>query len=119
MNTFPFSSHLITHRCVLSVIALSLSFAAVAQDNEEGNKVVVSGSIQSDILFPQNDDKIGTEDYSEWGLTNSFAEVNITSNELDAGVRFEYLDHPLPGFHKDYAGWGVPFFYVKGHNKNT
>ena len=119
MNTFPFLSHLIAHRCVLSVVALSLSFAAVAQDNEEGNKVVVSGSIQSDILFPQNDDKIGTEDYSEWGLTNSFAEVNITSNELDAGVRFEYLDHPLPGFHKDYAGWGVPFFYVKGHNKKT
>ena len=45
------------------------------------------------------------------------------SEHVDAGARFEFLKHPLPGFRppsfsKDYAGWGVPYFYVKTHFKN-
>lgn len=92
--------------------------AAQAQDNAQ-QKVRLSGSIQSDILLPQSDDKIGTEDYSEWGLTNTFAELNLTSKYVDAGARLEYLEHPLPGFEPDYKGWGVPYFYVKGHYKNA
>lgn len=89
--------------------------AAHAQDN----KIQLTGSIQSDVLIPQEDEKIGTEDYSEWGLTNTFVELNATSKYVDAGARLEYLDHPLPGFEKDYAGWGVPYFYVKGKYKNA
>lgn len=92
--------------------------AAQAQDDAQ-QKVRLSGSIQSDILLPQSDDKIGTEDYSEWGLTNTFAELNLTSKYVDAGARLEYLEHPLPGFEPDYKGWGVPYFYVKGHYKNA
>ncbi len=91
---------------------------AVAQEevaDKDGDEVNVTGSIQSDILFPQADDKIGAESYPETALTNSFAEVNVTSRHGDAGVRFEYLDHPLPGFEPDYKGYGVPFFYVRGH----
>lgn len=89
-----------------------------AQDDAQ-QKVVLSGSIQSDILIPQSDEKIGTEDYSEWGLTNTFAELNLTSKYVDAGARLEYLEHPLPGFENDYKGWGVPYVYVKGHYKNV
>ena len=36
------------------------------------SQVSLSGSIQSDILIPQDDDKIGTEHYSDWGLTNTY-----------------------------------------------
>ena len=95
--------------------ALLACTAAHAQDN----KIQLTGSIQSDVLIPQEDEKMGTEDYSEWGLTNTFVELNATSKYVDAGARLEYLDHPLPGFEKDYAGWGVPYFYVKGKYKNA
>lgn len=96
-------------------VALLACTAAHAQDN----KIQLSGSIQSDVLLPEEDEKIGTEDYSEWGLTNTFVELNATSKYVDAGARLEYLEHPLPGFEKDYAGWGVPYFYVKGKYKNA
>jgi len=105
-------------RITLTFACLSMAFApVVAQDGAENgdDKITVSGSIQSDILFPQEDTKIGAADYSETALTNSFAEVNITSKHGDAGARFEYLQYPLPGFEPDYKGYGVPYFYVRGH----
>lgn len=102
------------YQAILTAALLACT-AAHAQDN----KIQFTGSIQSDVLIPQEDEKIGTEDYSEWGLTNTFVELNATSKYVDAGARLEYLDHPLPGFEKDYAGWGVPYFYVKGKYKNA
>ncbi len=95
---------------------LSAPVSAGAQsDDADNDGITVSGSIQSDILFPQSDEKIGAPSYSETALTNSFAEVSLTSRHGDAGLRFEYLQHPLPGFDDKYAGYGVPYFYVKGH----
>ena len=78
---------------------------ASAQDG-----VTVTGSIQSDILLPENDSKIGTEDYDEWALTNTYAEVTVQSKHFDGGARLEYLEHPLPGYETDFAGWGIPIF---------
>ena len=101
--------------CLLLMPALSLT--AMAQETEE-KKITVSGSIQSDILIPQDDEAIGTEKVNEWALTNTFADVNVMSEHIDAGARFEFLKHPLPGFEKDYRGWGVPYFYLKTHFKN-
>lgn len=88
-----------------------------AQDNGN-NGIVVSGSIQSDILIPQEDEKIGTEKYKEWGLTNTYAEVGAMSKYVDVGIRIEYLSHPLPGFEKDFKGWGVATSYAKLHRKD-
>lgn len=101
--------------CLLLMPALSLT--AMAQETEE-KKITVSGSIQSDILIPQDDEAIGTEKVNEWALTNTFADVNVMSEHIDAGARFEFLKHPLPGFEKAYKGWGVPYFYLKTHFKN-
>lgn len=101
--------------CLLLMPALSLT--AMAQETEE-KKITVSGSIQSDILIPQDDEAIGTEEVNEWALTNTFADVNVMSEHIDAGARFEFLKHPLPGFEKAYKGWGVPYFYLKTHFKN-
>lgn len=95
-----------------------LAVAAAPVVAQDDNKVQISGSIQSDILVPQADDKIGAEDYSEFALTNTFGEVNLSSKYIDAGLRVEYLDHPLPGFEPDYAGWGVPYIYLRGKYKN-
>lgn len=101
--------------CLLLMPALSLT--AMAQETGE-KKITVSGSIQSDILIPQDDEAIGTEKVNEWALTNTFADVNVMSEHIDAGARFEFLKHPLPGFENDYKGWGVPYFYLKTHFKN-
>ena len=97
---------------VLWLVAfLPLSFPSVAQ-------VTVSGSIQSNILVPQDDDVIGTEHSEDKVLTNTYLDLNLGSRYVDAGARFEFLKYPLPGYEPDFEGWGVPHFYVKGHYKN-
>ncbi len=75
---------------------------------------VVSGSIQSDILVPRADRAINAT-ADEDIQTNTYVDVAMRSSFLDAGLRFEYLDHPLPGFERDFAGWGVPNIYAKAH----
>lgn len=88
---------------------------AVAQ--EKG--VTLSGNIQSDVLVPEDDSAIGATTDSDWAKTNTFAELHLQSQHVDAGARLEYLDHPLPGFEPDYEGWGVPHFYVKGRYRSA
>lgn len=109
-----------TNRLLCLFAASALSLCSFAQEEDGGNKVTVSGSVQSDILIPQEDKTIGAEKYKEWGLTNTYADVSLMSKYIDAGVRLEYLEHPLPTFyHEDgYKGWGVPNIYVKAHFKN-
>ena len=97
---------------LLIVTLMSLFYPCFGQ-------VTLSGNIQSDVLIPQDDDKIGTEHYSEWALTNTYVDLNLGSKYVDAGGRFEFLKYPLPGYEKDIEGWGVPRLYVKGHYKNV
>ena len=105
-------------RQLLLVCAGLLGTAAMAQEPSDEKKIVVTGSIQSDILLPQEDEKIGAEKSEDWALTNSYADVAVRSKYVDAGARFEFLEHPLPGFEKDFKGWGLSYFYVKGKLKN-
>ncbi len=112
------SHRTLTHTVLASVLCAVPCVVAAQSSGSAENKVQVTGSIQSDILFPQSDSKIGAEEYSEFALTNTYGEVNLTSKYLDAGLRVEYLDHPLPGYEQDFAGWGVPFIYLKGKLKN-
>ena len=72
-----------------------------------------SGSVQSDMLVPQNDSETGAVKTGNF-LTNTYAELMMQSKHVDAGLRFEFLEYPLPGFEKDFEGWGVPHFWVKG-----
>lgn len=76
-----------------------------------------TGSIQSDILIPQEDNKIGTGKYNDWALTNTYAELRMAGRYLEAGARLEFLKHPLPGFEPDFKGWGVPHIYLRGRYK--
>lgn len=89
-----------------------------AQTENDGKKFTLHGSVQSDVLaFPQEDNKIGTGTYEDDFMTNTYAELHLLNKYIQAGVRFEYLDHPLPGFENDFKGWGVPYFYLKGSYK--
>lgn len=94
-----------------------LAFVANAQ--ESGRKVVLHGSVQSDVLIPEEDEKIGTGTYSDWGLTNTYTDLNLMSKYVDAGARLEFTEFPLPGFEPDFKGWGVPHIYVKGKLKGV
>lgn len=106
----------------MSCLLVTFVFAlyATAQDNDtRENKVTVSGSIQSDILIPQEYKEINADKYKEWALTNTYADVNITSEHFDGSARFEFTKFPLPTFYdeKGFKGWGVPFAYVKARYK--
>lgn len=106
----------IEYYLLVFITSCALSLPIMAQEETQGVKL--TGSIQSDILIPQNDSKIGTEK-SEDFHTNTYVDLMLQSKYVDAGARLEYLEHPLPGFEKDFKGWGVPNFWVKGRIKNV
>ena len=84
---------------------------AVFGQQDQG--VTLHGTVQSDVLLPQTDSAIGAEKTGDV-LTNTYVDLQLQSQYVDAGVRMEYLEHPLPGFERDFAGWGMPHFWVKG-----
>lgn len=102
-------------RCFLLIYFIPLPLLAIDLFKQ---KVSLQGSIQSDILFPEEDNAINSGSYSDKILTNTYLSLNLQSQYVNAGGRLEYLSHPLPGFEKDFAGWGVPYFYVTGKFKN-
>ncbi len=85
----------------------------MAVQAQQDNKLTLTGSIQSDILVPETDKAIGAEKTDDV-LTNTYIDLHLQHSIVEAGARLEYLEHPLPGFENDFAGWGVPNFYVKG-----
>lgn len=89
-----------------------LAFVANAQENPR--KVVLHGSVQSDVLIPEEDKDINTGSYDDWGLTNTYVDLNLMSKNVEAGARLEFTEYPLPGFENDFKGWGVPHIYIKG-----
>ena len=86
---------------------------------EPSDRLRLSGSIQSDILLPEKDDKTGAETPDGRFLTNTYLDLKTTSRYVEAGARLEYLKHPLPGYENDFKGWGIPYAYLKGRYKNA
>ena len=86
---------------------------------EQSDKLRFSGSIQSDILLPEKDDKTGAETPDGRFLTNTYLDLKATSRYVEAGARLEYMKHPLPGYENDFKGWGIPYAYLKGRYKNA
>ena len=110
------------HRTLLTVLACVglLPFTLAAQDDSEAlKKVTLHGSLQSDVLLPQEDENIGTGSYDSWALTNTYADLYMMSQYVDAGARLEFTQFPLPGFEPDFKGWGIPHLYVKGKIKGA
>lgn len=90
--------------------ALICPIGSFAQQNDNDG-ITVSGSVQADALVPTGKQDDGSnEDFR----TNTYEDVNLMSKYIDAGLRFEYLDHPLPGFENGFKGHGVPYFYLRG-----
>ncbi len=94
---------------------LFLAFCALSafpQSEKEGRKFTLKGSMQSDVLIPQDDAVIGTEETGDWALTNTYAELHLLNKYFTAGARFEFNEYPLPGFENDFKGWGLPYYYI-------
>lgn len=95
----------------------ALALAAIPAAQAE-NKVAVHGSVQADIVFPEIDHAIGADGpYEQKILFNTYADVNLASRYVDAGLRAEFMKWPLPGYEKDFSGWGLSNIYVKGKYK--
>ncbi len=102
-------------KLLLFIISISPFLNITAQEQK---KVTLSGSIQSDMLVPEEDKETGAEKTEDF-LTNTYADLQLQSEYVDAGARLEYLEHPMPGFEKDFKGWGAPNFWVKGKLGNN
>lgn len=96
---------------------LSIGTSAMGQNDSKG--VQIHGSIQTEFLVPETDNSIGTETTDDKLQNNTYLDLNLGSKYFDAGARFEYLEHPLPGFERDFKGWGLPHFYARGKYKNA
>lgn len=83
----------------LALLGAALSLHAQSEGGIDGaKKFTLHGSIQSDVLTAvSQDNKIGTGEYDDKFMTNTYAELNLLNKYFQAGARLEYLDHPLPG----------------------
>lgn len=106
-----------TPRTTTLLIALLLPFMLQAQD--DSRKVTFSGSVQSDFLIPEEDNAIGAITDNDKVKTNTYVDLKAQSQYVDAGARFEYLDHPLPGYEGGFKGWGIRHYYLKGKLRNA
>ena len=102
---------------IIAGVMSGLAFYAGAFTVGGDNGVAFHGSVQADILFPEEDDAIETGSYNDKILFNTYADLNMISRYVDAGVRVEFMKWPLPGYENDFKGWGVPNIYVKGRYK--
>ena len=103
----------------LTSLLLSFTPSLFAQDG----KMKLSGSVQSDWLVAENDEAIGAnkDDYRGTLLGNTYINLNLDSKYVTAGVRFETMEKPLPGYEnladtKPFYGTGVPYFQVTASN---
>ena len=101
------------------LIIIGLPLFASQASAQEDKKITFHGSVQTDWLVPQSDEKIGTEESEDAVLNNTYVDLMMQSQQVDAGLRLEYLDHPLQGFEPGFKGWGVPHFFVKGKIKGA
>ncbi len=104
-------------RAATLLILLSLAALpthAQQTDSVAERRVTVSGSVESEWLIPMNDEAIGFTVGDNKVMTNTYADVTLSSKWVDAGARFEFLRYPLPGFESGFKGWGLPNVWVKG-----
>ncbi len=101
-------------KILLTTLSVAAALGASAFNIGGDNGVAFHGSVQADALFPEEDNSINTGSYDKDILFNTYADLNMMSRYVDAGLRFEFMKWPLPGYEPDFAGWGIPHIYVKG-----
>lgn len=113
-------------KAILLLTLLAGAMSAFAETNEaketidvkdDDSKVQLHGAFQTDILVPQADSAIGATDYAGPFLSNTYLNLGLTSEYVNAGARLELMHKPLPGFEDGFAGGGIKGIYVSGGYK--
>ena len=94
------------------IISIYCSGFAFSQE-----KVNFSGAVQTDMLFPQEDEGLNTGKITDKFLSNNYLDLRLGSQYVDAGMRLEILLKPLPGFEPNFAGAGLPNIFVTAKYK--
>ena len=121
MNNHILHTH--TAAALLALLA-SAPLNGWAQSKGESG-ISVTGNVQSDFMIaPMQDAEIGTTEYDNDALlNNTYVDLLMQSRLVDAGIRLEYTQHPMPGFatfpNEDFKGWGLPNFWAKLKLKDT
>jgi hypothetical protein len=112
------------HITSLPLAALIGALPAAVLAGEDDRNVSLTGSIQTEWLAPETDATIGANknDYNANFIGNTYIGLNLESKYVTAGLRFETMENPLPGFENQYdkepfAGTGLPYFQVTGRYK--
>lgn len=77
----------------------------------------VSGDIQTNMLVAENDSAIGAVKGDKPFKSNSYLRLSVKNDYLEAGIRGEYMNNPLPGFESNFAGAGIGNVYLRGKYK--
>lgn len=101
------------NRFVSILIALGLTSGMSAQGFKRlFENSSFSGQVQADMQYCLRDSAGDNSEYVNKFLSNIYVDGTYNSRMLNAGVRFEMYENPLPGFEADFKGWGVPHFYL-------
>ncbi len=90
---------------------LLATFAARAQDAPAPG-IAIHGDFQTDVQTYKPDPLIGAPVVPERILSNTFANLLLTSGRFSAGVRYEAYLAPLQGFDSRYRGQGIAYRFA-------
>lgn len=87
---------------------LSLSVMGAEREN-----VLFRGSLQHDGLFALNDKQIGATTGQFPYQSNTYLNLMLQSEWVNAGMRIETMEVPLPGFDQGFKGSGIGNLFVQ------
>lgn len=100
-------------RLPLLAALLFLGLGAAAQEAPTpGESLTIHGDFQTDIQTYKPDALIGAPVVPEKILSNTFANLLVSSGRFSAGVRYEAYLAPLQGFDPRYRGQGIPYRFA-------
>lgn len=101
-------------RLLLPLFLFAMQAQASPLPDSTRTAITLLGTLQSDVLLPQSDAAIGAPPDKEPVLHNSYLDLRLGSRYVDAGLSYEYLRQPLPGFEASLRGAGIAQAYVEG-----